>query len=640
MPIDEWKILYGSTWDLNTEKYFDIEYLIFDGENYYLENLNPSNKPHPDLKLDEVLDNLKNKKCKILKNPKTSKFFSKVEFFKEKGFEIEEVKVLTQDELFKLLKKYNAFISGRVLAKYILDGKLENVKIQFNDKDKVKDFQNELINYSDISILREDWCDHDNKWYNGGSSNISFLKFDGEKYSVDKRVLPNETPENLIEYIKNKKYYDITNKNKKSGAFDILGFTQLQKLNEESFFKLLKKHNGFISGVNIVYFLTKNGLNNDEKCINPYFLNREDKNNFLKELNNLYYNKDVDGVRIDAVLDNPSFYGDIFNLRFNGVDYSVDPSFESKYNLTAKQLLTKINLRECDSATGTLNKLGFTTKPNLTFDILIDLMMKHNGFVHRNIGLKILDDKKLSHIDDIYFTNDKDLLSFKEEMAKYSQVNYKVTSRIYISNEAVDVSNLVFDGKDFKLLENPYFNNKDEILERFKNKKYATSDNQPRKMFEDAFNITHEKTYLSHALRNLKNDTKTAAYNVAATQVTKITQELILQSLSKVSKDQFENFNSIIKSDVGHSLISFCLGMGLYCSDKITDDRLLLISEKLRQNGISKLGNSIISEAFETALPELNSVVQAIPVRVEQDNEKENISNCEEEDNKLKTFSI
>ena len=136
----------------------------------------------------------------------------------------------------------------------------------------------------------------------------------------------------------------------------------------------------------------------------------------------------------------------------------------------------------------------------------------------------------------------------------------------------------------------------------------------------------------------LKSDFTKASYRVGATQLTKITKNVIIKLLSNKNLDseRMKVIRELLDSELGSSFIATILGYTLTYAPKISDDpRAKVMANEFRVKGMEILGNEIVNVAITNLLPEIQSIITSLPketVRLEQPStEKEEGLSSEEE---------
>ena len=136
----------------------------------------------------------------------------------------------------------------------------------------------------------------------------------------------------------------------------------------------------------------------------------------------------------------------------------------------------------------------------------------------------------------------------------------------------------------------------------------------------------------------LKSDFTKASYRVGATQLTKITKNVIIKLLSNKNLDseRMKVIRELLDSELGSSFIATILGYTLTYAPKISNDpRAKVMANEFRVKGMEILGNEIVNVAITNLLPEIQSIITSLPketVRLEQPStEKEEDLSSEEE---------
>ncbi|MCZ2224297.1 MAG: hypothetical protein LC122_11800 [Chitinophagales bacterium] len=612
--------------------FYDISYFSFDGEKYFSKN--------EKYNVNDLIEKIKKGEYSSHKGSVTCSS----DQYDSLGFRFVQNKIdLNKDDLFKILHKNNGFVSGLDLVEYIHSGSIDNFKFIFKNPEDYDAFMKDVNNkFTKESIKFFDEKLRPYSSYKNSICDISYLCFNGEEYFVDPSV--NKTTDELIKKIKDKKYSCLVD-NEHSPYYNRLGFTQTyDKFTEQQFFKFLRDNGAFISGATaILYILDKKIIHDTDKRnteITIYVDDYSKIENVQKKLNEVG-NPTINGLKISVEL-SPDWLSDIAHIQTDGINFSVKKN--DNMSLTADELIEKIKSRKVSRVRdGVLNEIykqnNFTEVVNITQEMLFKLMKQHNGYIKGETAIHYLLNNKLNkNANFITFNDKKDKDNFLKEIEKYYFTEFKITvqSKDEINSEEaklknIDVSELVFDGEKFtkeNLYHNnfSYFDSVEECIERIKNRQFYCDEFYKMTGFMKFHGFTKvekfkKKYSLAKLTEKLKDDAKNAAYSSAATQAINLTQKILVNA-TKSDEDNAIALSKLLDTEFGHSLLSLMLGTGLLYTDKINDERVAMLANKLRQNGMAKTGNLVFDELFASIAPELKKVVEDIPnsnIRVEVD---------------------
>jgi len=114
----------------------------------------------------------------------------------------------------------------------------------------------------------------------------------------------------------------------------------------------------------------------------------------------------------------------------------------------------------------------------------------------------------------------------------------------------------------------------------------------------------------------MKGDLKDAAYRVASKQMVDGTRTAILKVMESKgqSSDRIQALSDLLNTELGHSLISMCLGLGLNYVPMISEDpRAQKLSQEFRIGSMATAGNAAVDMLTQHFLPVITQALNALP---------------------------
>jgi len=146
----------------------------------------------------------------------------------------------------------------------------------------------------------------------------------------------------------------------------------------------------------------------------------------------------------------------------------------------------------------------------------------------------------------------------------------------------------------------------------------------------------------------MKADSKSAAYRVTATQMTKGVKAgiLLLMKDKGMPGEKLEIVREVLESEIGSALISMALGYGMtYIPVFQADARAAQLAGEFRITGMATVGNEVIGNAVQYLLPAVMGAMEMLPpadkIRIsegshEEEETEEEQEHEEEEEEKVK----
>lgn len=539
-----------------------------------------------------------------------------------------------------ILEKYDSYAVGAYAFSYVnsnIDCKKYPIRIRsrttengvqvYKELEELNKKYGDFFSY-DVSY-DDDYYAHTKPQKKNVCYDVELLGFDGKKvFAIDNlegKTLA-ETEEILKTKIANKEAF----KFRRSTLMYEIDNMQLKVSEEKAIMtdrtlcSIMTRYNCYIGGIDAVTLAKTNMFPSDATI---KFINEDYRKKFIEELSkyNIDNYKHV-SFEVDKKEDKKYEY-DITCLKFNGYSYFTDDGKYSHHDIVNKIRNGKYSSYDKDNCpktgTGCYDNLGLSYFQSLSQEKLFDMIYKYGGVVYACSIIDYITSGKINKNKtiNIYFENDAKAREFSNELEKFDS-NFSIVVKDTFDSKLSDVSCLKFDGKNFTVNDENVFSTPQELIEKIKRKEYSTFNGEKSSFYDGlGFKMVKMPTKYSKFISTIKKDATAAAYSSAATQAVKLTQAALVKMAK--SEEEANNLQKFFASDIGFSLLSLAAGTGLLYSDKIEDQRVATIAEKLRQNGMVKAGNFLSKEVFEAMAPELKQVIENTPnvrVRVMDEN--------------------